>query len=316
MVNWAGCCLAFFLKAPKSAGMPCMASLELWNECNANCLFCRSEKGEIYDIDPKALNSPIPKGKMPLPMALDIICQLKKHLLICVLYTNGEPLIYEDLPQLVRFATQNRLATMIATNGLLLDETRGRALLKAGLDFVKIQLSGFTQEIYNIQVRQGNVEKLKNNIINFVRMNREGGNKTIILIDYILYGYNRHQLPLVEKFCEELGLTLSLRPGNPSHGLEDKEPPLVEEKTPLSISCDWLWKAMQINWNGDILPCCESVVFGSTEAYERFCPGKTNLKEVWNGAKAAAMRSQMTKKGRKGIPLCSECLRKGLSFKW
>lgn len=153
---------------------------------------------------------------------------------------------------------------MMATNGLLWTEEKARAILSAGIDFIKIQLSGYTQDIYSVQIRYGNVEKLKDNIRMLARVNEEEGYKAVIMLDYILYNYNRHQLDLVKEFCKELGVMLNIRPGNPNGGLEDKEPPPHPQPLPLKISCDWLWKGMQVNWNGGCPPalrrrCLEQV---------------------------------------------------------
>lgn len=315
LMNWAWCNAAYFLKLEKSAPSPFMVSIELWNECNADCLFCRDDKGRIYDLDPDSTGA-IMKGMMPSEVCEDIIRQLKDHILIAVLYTNGEPLIYKDLPRVIKYATTLGVPTMISSNGIVLDEKRGRAILEAGLDFIKIQLSGFTQDIYSVQIRKGNVENLKDNIRRFAQMNKEGKYGTVILIDYITYEYNKHQLPLIRNFCDELGLMLNTRPGNPKGGLEDKEPVLTTEVLPLKMSCDWLWKSMQINWNGDVLQCCEGAVWSGAEVYEKFTIGKTNLLKLWNGPQVTAMRSRMTNKGRGAIPICAKCLRKGVSFKW
>lgn len=316
LYNWAVCGLAYFFQWEKSGTAPFMVSLELWNECNANCVFCRDKKGGIYDINPESTGEKIGKGKMSYEMCVDVIDQLKDYLLIAVLYTNGEPLIYKDLARVIQFATDRKVATMIASNGILLDEKKARAILEAGLDLVKIQLSGFTQDIYSIQIRNGNVERLKENIRQFARLKKEGNYKTVVLIDYIFYNYNMHQLPLVQAFCDELGLMLNTRPGNPKHGLEDKEPALHAGDLPLKTSCDWLWKAMQVNWNGDVLQCCESVVWSKPEVYENYAVGKTHVLEVWNGPKAVGMRRLMANKGRGSIPICTGCLRTGVSFKW
>lgn len=316
ILNVLACYLAFFLQNKRSGRSPYMVSIELWNECNANCVFCRDKKGVIYNVNPERKTEGIDKGKMPPEMCMDIIEQLKDYLMVAVLYTNGEPLIYRELARVIKHADDHKVPTVISSNGLLLDEKRGRAILEAGLDFIKIQLSGFTQDVYSVQIRNGNVEKLKENIRTFARINREGRYGCVILVDYILYNYNRHQLPLIRQFCKENGVMMNIRPGNPSHGLEDKEPPLTTEKTPLAISCDWLWKGMQIDWNGDVLQCCEAVIWSNPDIYEKYAINKTNLLEVWNGPEATMMRERMAKKGRGDIPLCSKCLRKGISFKW
>lgn len=267
-------------------------------------------------MNPDGGRGNIAKGKMSLEMAKDILGQFKDDIIIAVLYTNGEPLLYKDLAKLVQFATENKIATMIATNGLLFDETNAKDLLEAGIDFIKIQLSGYTQDIYSVQIRYGNVEKLKENIRLVADLNKKGNYGSLILVDYISYNYNRHQLPLVQTFCREIDVLMSVRPGNPQFGLEDKEPPLSLEPLPLKISCDWLWKAMQINWNGDVVQCCEGVVWSGAPIYSKYEIGKTNLREIWNGEKAVATRNLMTMRGRGAISMCTKCRRKGVAFKW
>ena len=153
------CDMAYLFKITKGSSAPYILSLEPWNECNAGCLFCRDKKGKIHDLNP--LGGGVIKGKMPAEMAMDIIGQLKDDIMFAVLYTNGEPFLYQDLATVIKFATDNRVSTVIASNGLLMNEQNARGVLEAGLDLIKIQLSGFTQDIYSIQIRYGEVEKLK-----------------------------------------------------------------------------------------------------------------------------------------------------------
>ncbi len=309
------CSLAYMMKWKKSAAAPFILSLELWNECNAGCLFCRDAKGLIYNVNPEApMKGAISKGKMPPAMAMDIISQVKRDALIAVLYTNGEPLLYKELPAVVRHATDNGVMTMIATNGLLFTEENARAILEAGIDLIKIQLSGYTQDIYGIQIRYGNVEKLKDNIRMLARLNTEGDHRALILIDFISYAYNQHQVKLVKQFCDELGVMMSMRQGNPRGGLEDREKALPTATLPMS--CDWLWKAMQVNFNGDILQCCEAVIWSASKPYETVKVGQTNVLEVWNGKAVMAVREIMATRGRKAMPICAQCQRQGVCFKW
>jgi len=310
------CNVAYFFKYTKGSPSPYILSLELWNECNAGCLFCRDKKGKIHDINPQGKGEPIPKGKMPAEMAMNFIKQLKDDVLIAVLYTNGEPLLYQDLARVIQYATDNNVATLIASNGLMFTEENTRAILEAGLDMIKIQVSGDTQDIYSIQIRYGRIDDWKKNITMLAKMNQEGGYNTVIMIDYILYDYNKHQLPLLKKFCDDLGLMMSIRPGNPFGGLEELEPELNNETLPLKMSCDYLWKVMQVNWNGDILPCCEAVVWSESKPYDTYDEGKADVKGTWRGIEAIKMRNSMNTKGRGGMAICAQCTRKGVCFKW
>ncbi len=309
------CTIAYLLKTKKSARAPFLLSLELWNECNAGCLFCRNEKGQVYNINPETpMVGSISKGKMPPDMAMEIIDQVKDDVLIAVLYTNGEPLLYQELGKVIRFATQRKVMTMIATNGLLFNEQNAREILEAGIDLIKIQLGGFTQDIYSIQIRYGHVEKLKENIRMLARLKKEINTPVLIMIDWITYNYNRHQIPLIRQFCDELGLLLSFRQGNPRGGLEDKEAPLPT--TTLPMSCDWLWKAMQVNFNGEVLQCCEGVVWSNIEPYTTYKTGDRNIVSIWNGLAAQNTRQLMAAQGRKSMSICRQCQRAGVAFKW
>lgn len=309
------CSVAYTFKWRKSAPAPFILSLELWNECNAGCLFCRDAKGRIYNINPEAETiGSISKGKMPYEMAAQIIDQFKKDVLIAVLYTNGEPLLYKDLGKVVRFATERGVMTMISTNGLLFTEQNARELLTGGIDFIKIQLGGFTQDIYSVQIRYGEVEKLKDNIRMVAKLKKETGSKALILIDWITYNYNRHQIPLIREFCKANGLLLSFRQGNPRGGLEGKETALPVDT--LDMSCDWLWKAMQINFNGDVLQCCEGVIWSNIKPYTTYKVGQSNAGAIWNGPEAKATRELMAAKGRTSMAICKQCQRQGVCFKW
>ena len=192
LLNVAQCLWGYFRQSKQASPYPFILSLELGNECNIRCKFCRDEKGVIHDYNPQKPATGIPQGKMSVEMACSIIEQVKDHILIAVLYTNGEPLLYHDLPKVIKYATERKVATMIATNGLLLNDRIMTEILEAGIDLIKIQLSGFTQDIYNIETRVGDVEKLKTNIRRMAKMNKAGKHNAVILIDYISYKYNRH----------------------------------------------------------------------------------------------------------------------------
>ena len=43
---------AYWLRRKKGASFPFILSLELGNECNIACRFCRDEKGTIHNLNP------------------------------------------------------------------------------------------------------------------------------------------------------------------------------------------------------------------------------------------------------------------------
>lgn len=307
--------MALFLNLRTSARTPMLINFELWNECNESCVFCRSTEGDIPDTNPDGPGLPIAKGKMPIEIYEQIVDQAKDGLILSVPYINGEPLLSKDIYRAIQFASDRKVGTLIATNGVLLNERNSRKLLEAGLDFIKIHLSGFTQPVHSIEHRIGDVERIKENMVNLVRINREGGYGTLILMDYILYEHNKHELELCREFSQDLGILFNMRPGNP-RGMENTELPQSDEPIPVNKPCDWLWTAMSVDWNGAMYPCCDHVTWSGADRYGTFSAGETDLRETWNGDRIRLWRETHATKGRSPIPICANCPRQGIAFKW
>jgi len=306
--------IAYFLRLKTAAKSPFLINFELWNDCNEACVFCRSARGEIYNTNPADKN-PVAKGKLPLDVYKSIIDQASPYMLLSVPYVNGEPLLSKDVYAAIQHATDKKVGTLIATNGMILNEANSQKLLDAGLDFLKIHISGFTQDIHKIQHRKGNVETIKRNIEKFVELNHKGKHGTIVMLDYIKYNHNTHEIAAAADFAERLGIMFNLRPGNP-RGMEDTESPQGSKPLPVDVPCDWLWTVLTVDWNTNVYPCCDHVTWSNAPAYEQFQAGVSDILKVWNGEKAQAMRTIHATKGRKPLPICAECPRQGVTFKW
>lgn len=314
MLNAAYCYLALFLRLERSGWSPYLINFELWNECNESCLFCRSAAGDIYNLSPNS-DVPLPKGKLPMDVYKGIIDQVAPTLLMSIPYINGEPLLSRNIYECVRYCTDKKVATMIATNGMILNEANARKLLEAGLDFIKIHISGFTRETHRIEHRLGDVEVIKKNIENFVKLDREGRHGTLVMLDYITYNHNRHEIEDARAFANRLGIMFNMRPGNPRF-LEDTEPKQLTKPLPQDVPCDWLWTVLTVDWNRKIYPCCEHVMWSDAKAYAEFITGETDIREVWNGEDARRWRRTHAKEGRKPIDICRYCPHEGVKFKW
>lgn len=315
IVNAVYCYLALFMRWERSGWTPFVISFELWNECNESCVFCRSAEGNIYDLNPRSGDAPIRKGKLPIEVFQGIIDQTKSTLMMAVPYINGEPLLSKNIYECIRYATERRVATLIATNGVILNEQNARRLLEAGLDFLKIHISGFTRDVHNIEHRVGDVEVIKKNIETFVSLNKAGKHGTLVMLDYIAYNHNAHEIPQAKAFADRLGILFNLRPGNPRF-LEDTEPSQLSKPLPQDQPCDWLWTMFAVDWNKKIYPCCESVVWGNAKAYADFIHGETSIDELWNGEEVRRWRRTHATQGRKPIDMCRYCPHDGVKFKW
>lgn len=316
ILNAAKCYVAYWLKLDRSGQTPFLINFELSNHCNENCVFCRSDKGEIPDLNPKNAGQIVPKGSMKLEIFESILQQTKDTLLMAVPYVNGEPFIYQRLDEVLSIAKKCNVATMISSNGVLLDQQNIDKIIDHDLDFLKVHVSGFTTDIHRVQHRVGDVEEIKNNFRLLSKSIRNREARLLVLVDYILYKHNAHQVEQFRAFANELGFLFSVRPGNPlgMEGQEDVQP--VQFPFAQDIPCDWLWKVLTVNWNGDMLPCCDYVVWGGADGYGNFVPDQTDVNEVWNGPRIVSMRKIHREQGRSPIPICSKCNRVGVEFKY
>ncbi|HSB91918.1 MAG TPA: radical SAM protein, partial [Flavitalea sp.] len=88
-------------------------------------------------------------SNIPAAELIDIIARLNDLLqLETVRLTGGEPLLYPELPQVVKGVVQTGITDLsITTNGLLLDRKAGE-LKEAGLQSVNISLDAVDQEVF------------------------------------------------------------------------------------------------------------------------------------------------------------------------
>ncbi len=92
-----------------------------------------------------------------------------------VLHGLGEPLLNARLPEIIALLRERNIWVLFNSNGLLLNERRGRALISAGLNELRISLDGATPGMY-ARIRGVNERALPliiRNLTAFERLKRE-----------------------------------------------------------------------------------------------------------------------------------------------
>jgi len=103
--------------------------------CNLKCIHCYAHaKDKAYDNELS-----IKEGKS----LIDDLAQFGSPV---ILFSGGEPLTREDLPELAAYAVQKGMRSVISTNGTLITKTTAGILKDIGLSYVGISLDGM-QEI-------------------------------------------------------------------------------------------------------------------------------------------------------------------------
>lgn len=313
ILNAFNCYFLYFIKSLNSGKSPVVINIELWNECNESCKFCRTDTGDIYDQRNSGLN--LEKGKLSLEKAIFSVDSIKNYLLMAIPYINGEPLISPILIDFLKFCDKNSLATMIATNGIKLDLNKSQQLLDSNLDVLKVHISGMSNDIHRIEHRTGDVIKILNNIKTFQILNKKCGNKTLVILDFIHYLHNSHELQQAKEFCAKHNLYINIRPGN-TNFLDEVSLQKIKE-IPMQ-RCDWVYSTMSVDWNGNLLPCCDFATWSKPYIYGNIINDvSTTPYEIWNdnNSLVSSIRSKHMQ-GRRSIDVCLKCPKSGIKFKF
>jgi MoaA/NifB/PqqE/SkfB family radical SAM enzyme len=108
--------------------LPVCVYLEVTNRCNLLCTTC-----------PRTYEQLEPPADMSWPLFTSIVDQIP-NLARAVLHGVGEPMLVRSLPQMVRYLAERGVYVLFNTNGTLLNERNGRALIEAGLDELRVSL--------------------------------------------------------------------------------------------------------------------------------------------------------------------------------
>ncbi len=119
---------------------PVCLYLEVTNRCNLLCTTCPRTYAELE-----------PPADMSWELFTRIVDQVP-DLARAVLHGVGEPMLVKNLPRMVRYLKDRGAYVLFNTNGTVLSEKNGRALIAAGLDELRVSLDASTPESY-IKVR-------------------------------------------------------------------------------------------------------------------------------------------------------------------
>ncbi|MDR2819680.1 MAG: 12,18-didecarboxysiroheme deacetylase [Desulfovibrio sp.] len=106
----------------------------VWNmtrRCNLKCAHCYAHATGMSGTD-----------AISTSQAITMIDDLAAYGAPVMLFSGGEPLAREDLPDLARHARQKGMRAVISTNGTLISKDKARELKAVGLSYVGISLDG------------------------------------------------------------------------------------------------------------------------------------------------------------------------------
>ncbi|MFQ5713759.1 MAG: 12,18-didecarboxysiroheme deacetylase [Candidatus Scalinduaceae bacterium] len=161
----------------------------VWNvgqRCNLKCVHCYSQSKDIEY--PDELNTKDAKAMLD---------GLAEYGAPVILFSGGEPLMREDLMELITYARDKGLRAVISTNGTLITEEKAEELKKFGLSYVGISLDGLRETNDKFRGIEGAFDDALQGIRNCMKVGIKVG------LRFTINKRNAQDIPGIFKLIEE-----------------------------------------------------------------------------------------------------------------
>jgi Radical SAM superfamily/Iron-sulfur cluster-binding domain len=249
-------------------------NLELTNHCNLRCTIC-----------PVNTTMRRPKGFMD-PALFRRVIDENPQIHFVLAFQWGEPLLHPNFFELVRYAADRGVRTMITSNGTHLTPENRRKLIECGLERITFSVDGDAET--HLAIRSYDLETLRRDVLTLVAERDAAGSSMKIDVSMVVDAATEHALPAFREAWS---------------GVVDRVqaiPRLVAEKR--TLPCRELWRGtLVVLWDGRVTVCCVDSEGLLSVGDARTTP----LSEVWNGERMRDIRRAHAERRFPG--LCAMC---------
>jgi hypothetical protein len=279
-----------------AGGFPKTIRIETTNGCNAKCIICPHSEMDrkIYNMNDELFH------RIVSECADNKVDTLHLH-------NFGEPLLDKKIADRISLCKKLGIRRVkIFTNGALLNEEKGRALIEAGLDEIKISFDGANKEEFERIRAPLKYEDVVSNVIKLVEMRDElykGKDKKRLKIE-VTCSSTTDKDQTMSALAEHVdGFSFGK-----IHNWATWDSSAVSDAQPRSGSrkpCARVWRTFTILSNGQVALCCldydGKFVLGNLSD-----PSQT-ISKIWRNANYAHVRACHSQGRQEEIPLCANC---------
>lgn len=262
-LNFIGLVVSYWLsrivREPIVLANPYAISVEPAGYCNLRCPECPTGAGVLTRKG----------GVLGLADYQGIIDQTASHLMHVNLFFQGEPLLNRAIIDMIAYASQKRIYSLISTNGQLFDEKLAQGMVEGQLTEIVFSVDGLTQETYEVYRVGGKLHKLVAAVEMVVAEKRRCRSVfPLITLQFLVFEHNQHEVGLLESFSQQLGAdryVVKTAQFN-SFGDGTVKPPTKKRwqrydqdrqfRTTFFQHCWRQWSSCVIGWDGTVVPCC------------------------------------------------------------
>lgn len=283
-----------------SAAFPSQVLVDVAETCNLGCIHCPHpifKKSEHYTgskVNPN-LNK-----KM-----VDEVAEFGKGITQYIRYaSNGEPLLHNNIYEMIDYAKQKSGTTVtLTTNGVLLNNKNLPTLLDTKVDLVDISIDAFSVDVYKA-IRKGNLDITRANVLSLIDQIKTKQLKTKVVVSYVEQPLNTHETIQFKEFWEKAGADYVVI--RRLHSCSGAKTELAEERRKNIVNrrpCLYPWERVVLTPRGDLAFCPSDWVHGSVIGpYEN-----TTIKESWGGSFYTQLRQAHLDNNYANHKFCGQC---------
>ncbi|HUT63200.1 MAG TPA: radical SAM protein [Anaerolineae bacterium] len=311
VISGINCIMAFpgyLLRSDRALGNPVALSIEPTNVCNLHCPLCATGSNSLTR----------PKGYMSLDNFKTIVDMLPNSITTLYLWGQGEPFMAPDFLRMVHHASVNGFKTITSTNGHFLDDPY--AVVKSGLNVLIVSLDGINADTYASYRKNGDFHRVIKGIKCLAEEIKKENHGPVIELQCLATEKNVNQMEAFKSLASSIGAhhvifktlqALSMKnrasylPSNLNYTRYRRNAQgnlETDRRWFLKNRCLRLYYSFQIDWQGNVLPCC----FDKDSVYIMGNVFQDSISKIWNSDKYRSFRNKLNSMGRV-LPMCRDC---------
>lgn len=282
---------AFLSGNTRVEGWPLTLTIESTAKCNLFCPMCLRER--VY----------FPPRNMELEVFQKIIDEGRDYLEFAVPYGAGEPLLNPQIFDMIAYCARRGIPTGISTNATVLSESYSRRLIESGLNYITFAFDSTRPEVYEAYRKGASFEKVRENIIRFLRIKKEMRSRIFCIIQMVVLKDNQDEGRALMCMWKSEGVDAVRIKKDEVHNEGSAIPGDHIARPPRRHPCYVLWRGpLYIHYDGTVFPCCYTLPEGAIGNIKR-----NTLKEIWNSPRMASMREAHVRGDLSAYSACMNC---------
>lgn len=247
-------------------------TIDIVGTCNLRCASC------AYTLEGQKFS----KGLMSLEDFKLVVKKMKSEVDLVThvsLYNWGEPFLHPELNKIIKHLHENGIAAAVSSNLSIVNADQIRKVINASPEYLKVSLSGYYPEVYDVTHGGGDINLVKANLYRIRYFIDKFKSNTIVDVNYHLYTNNNGKnLNKMQELCDELGFSLSTvnslvmpleRVINYVEGKDEAKTSELNKILPVTIeegieiaseysldSCPFMHNQVNINYDMSVPVCC------------------------------------------------------------